>query len=254
LEKLRLFNTQEMSVLLLLWVGLICGVAGQHKIAVPSYWEPGNSDWARVVAGAPKVGFAIINPNSGPGASLDSKYQNQTKVCQQKQIKVVGYVHTSYGRRAQADVTTEIQRYFTWYNVDGIFLDEVATDCSLINYYLSVHDGILNHKSGSLVIINPGTATNECFTTVSDIICNYEDTYSKYNSSAYNQPSWINKYAANRFWHIVHTTLTMEQMQSVIKLSSARNAGIVYVTSERGDNPYARLPPANYWDAELTAA
>ena len=49
-------------------------------------------------------------------------------------VRVLGYVHTSYGKRPIAEVQAEIDRYDKWYKPDGIFFDEVTTDASGLAY------------------------------------------------------------------------------------------------------------------------
>lgn len=85
--------------------------------------------------GAPTVGLAIINPDSGPGASEDQNYANQVTSTEAKGITVVGYVSTSYAgtqntTRTLAAAEHDVDTYYSWYpNIDGIFVDEVSTDC-----------------------------------------------------------------------------------------------------------------------------
>lgn len=55
-------------------------------------------------------------------------------------------------------------------------------------------------------------------------------------------PHWVGKYPAHRFWHIVHSTTTVNDMQKALSLSKKRNAGYVYITSEKMPNPYGKLP------------
>jgi len=238
--------TIMLSVLLLCVLGI---VACEQQIAAPSYWYPATSPWSGLVAGAPKVAFAIINPDSGPSSSISTQYLEQTKTCQGNGIKVLGYVHTSYGTRSIAVVQAEIDLYYSWYAVDGIFLDEASTDCSLLSYYSKVHQAIHNQSCTSLVVLNPGTDTNACYTTVSDILCTFENTYSVYEE--YNPPSWVFNYPASRFWHIVFSTPTASQMQSAVQLSSTRNVGFLYITDGQGSNPYEGLP--SYWTSEISS-
>lgn len=43
-----------------------------------------------------------------------------------KQIKVFGYVDTNYGRVALDTATRNIDSYYSWIGVDGIFFDQCA--------------------------------------------------------------------------------------------------------------------------------
>lgn len=233
-----------------------CSVTGynpvietKQKIAIPSYFYPG-SLWTQMENAYPTIGIAIINPNSGAGDSEDSNYDSQVAKSQLSGLKILGYSHTSYGNRDITDVKKDIDKYYLWYNVDGIFVDEVSTDCNKIGYYTELKDYIKSKDDTGVIVINPGTQTNECYMEVGDIVINFENTYYIYKNK-YSQPSWVNNYPPNRFWHLVHTTPNIEKMKNVIQLSKNRNAGWVYVTPDVLSNPWDTLPSTRYWNTEL---
>lgn len=216
-----------------------------QSIAVPSYFYPGTL-WTQLESGAPTVGLAIINPNSGPGDYIDPSYVNQVNSTRAKGIAVIGYVHTSYALRSLRDVKAEIDKQFSWYGVDGIFLDEVTTSCATAAFYSDLYSYIKARSSGARVVLNPGTKTGECYMASSDIIVTFEDSYESYVGW---QPSdWESTYSPQRFWHLVITT-SAAQMGNAIALSKSRGIGWVYVTDDTGGNPWDTLP--SYWGQEL---
>jgi hypothetical protein len=228
---------------------------GSQKVAVPSYFYPG-SLWTQMESGAPTVGLAIINPNSGPGTSKDQNYANQVTSTEAKGITVVGYVSTSYAgtqntARTLAAAEQDVDTYYSWYpNLGGIFVDEVSTDCAARDsYYKPLYDYIKNKGGVAEVVLNPGTDTSECYTSAGDIIVNFEDVYSNYIN--WTPASWVSKYPASQFWQIIYSTSTAD-MSNAIALSKERNADWVYVTDDGGDNPYDTLP--SYWSNELSLA
>src|SRR5947209_3848651 len=157
---------------------------GSQHVAVPSYIYPG-SLWARMENGAPTVGLAIINPDSGPGASKDQNYANQVANTEAKGMTVVGYVSTSYAgtqntTRTLAAAEHDVDTYYSWYpNIDGIFVDEVSTDCGARDsYYKPLYDYIKKKGSVARVVLNLVTDTSDCYTSAGDIIVNFEDVYS----------------------------------------------------------------------------
>ena len=89
--------------------------------------------------GTPAVDLAIINPNSGPGTIKDTNYADQVTQTEAKGIIVIGYVSTGYAgttdrTRTLDMVEKDVDTYYSWYpNIDGIFVDEVRTDCSSLN-------------------------------------------------------------------------------------------------------------------------
>jgi len=108
--------------------------------------------------------YIIVNPNSGPGNKAQPIKAYQTCVPQFKQpnVKVIGYVSTQNGNRAQADVTADVNTYARWgaaYVPDGIFFDEVsgkAKQLSLYTTYASLAKQSFSGGNG-FVTLNPGT-------------------------------------------------------------------------------------------------
>jgi len=227
-----------------------------QKLAIPSYVYPctGTSGcyWDQLNNGAPTVGLAIINPNSGPGASKDQNYADQTVRTQAQGILVTGYVHTSYGARAAAIVKSEVDLFYTWYGVDGIFFDEVNNVCTTQAYYQDLYNYVKSKSpTKNKVVLNPGTNVPECYITAGDILLTFESTYSSYLS--FQPDAWVNNYPANRFWHLIYGT-TQANMPNAIQLSKNRRAGWVYVTPDGLPNPWDTLPTGTYWTDELVRA
>jgi len=227
-----------------------------QKIAVPSYFYPCTGSpgclWDQLNNGAPTVGVAIINPSSGPGGSKDQNYADQTTRSQAAGVKVTGYVHTSYGARAAATVKGEIDLFYTWYGVDGIFFDEVNNVCTTIAYYQDLYNYVKSkHATKNLVILNPGTNTDECYINAGDIIAIFESAYTAYLTWTPN--AWVNNYPSNRFWHLVYGT-TQANLPNAIQLSKNRRGGWVYITPDVLPNPWDSLPTGTYWTDELTLA
>lgn len=227
-----------------------------QKIAIPSYIYPDcatnpNCDWGKINKSVPTTDIAIINPNSGPGTNISQDYVKQTQSTQAAGGKVLGYVYTSYTNRPLSAVYADIDAYYNWYKVDGIFLDEgYSSDCSKLAYYQNINNYIKSKAGKDISIINYGTNAPECYINASDILVNFESPYESYKN--WQPAAWVRKYPAARFWHIVYNT-PQSQLQNVLTLSSQRHAGYIYVTPLTGANPYGALPPASYWDQEVQA-
>ena len=226
-----------------------------QRVAVPSYFYPASgSPWAQLDGGGPAVGIAIINPASGPGSAPDPSYAAQVQASQQAGVAVLGYVHTSYGGRAAATVQAEIDDYYSWYHVDGIFFDEASTDCSLASSYYGPLSSHVKAQGGSaLVVLNPGTATPECYLSVADVLVTFEGDAATY-AAGYVAPAWAGKYPADRTWHLVYGASTESQLDSSVVLSKQHGAGWIYVTNDTLPNPWDTLPADPYWSDELLAA
>lgn len=283
-------HTCTIAALLLLAGLLVTGMWGDpllaqepppadadQTIAVPSYFYPGPL-WTQMEEAVPTVGLAIINPFNGPGATQNPDYTAQVIRSQAAGLTVLGYVHSSYGLRPVAEVKADIDRFYDWYNVDGIFIDEVSTDCGLVSgpsfYYQELYDHIQGSTlpgggpvQGTLTVLNPGQQTNECYMAVGDVIVNFEGSYDNTGpppifrtyTDDYLAPSWVADYPPERFWHLVYTAWDVAAMQHAVALSKERHAGWVYITPDdlHDDNPWDSLPPdgapGSYWAEELAA-
>ena len=225
---------------------LLAGTAGAERVAVPSYFYPGPL-WTELEGGAPTVGLAIINPNSGPGPTADPNYAAQVTHTRAAGITVIAYVYTSYGARSAAAVEADIDAYYAQYpDLDGIFIDEVSSDCRLIPYY-SALDVYVKAKGGAgVTVLNPGNPVPECHATAGDILLTFEGSYATY--LGFTPSGWETGYADTKFWHLVYDA-TAAEMPNAVALATSRHAGWVYVTDDRLPNPWDTLPP--YWTSEL---
>jgi hypothetical protein len=78
----------------------------------------------------------------------------------------------SYARRSEGEVRGEIDRYYDWYNLDGIFFDEVSP--SDYDYYKGLHD--YAEEGGSTTVLNSGAPVPESFEDAGDVIIVYENS------------------------------------------------------------------------------
>lgn len=219
-----------------------------QKVAIPSYFYPGPA-WTQLIGGAPTVGLAVINPASGPGKKADPNYQQVVRDAHAAGIKVLGYVYTKYSARSTRTVRAEIDKYYVWYGVDGIFFDEASNNCAKVSYYQRLYNYVKQRGAQNLVVLNPGTNTEECYVNASDILITFEDDFAAY--ATWSPSGWEANYPESRFWHLVLST-SYADMPQAIALSKARHAGWVYVTSDTLPNPWDTLPSDPYWSDELT--
>ncbi len=225
--------------------------ASSQKMAIPAYFYATSPYWTQLQSGSPTVGIAVMNPSSGPGPRQNADYVNTVNNTKAKGIKVYGYVYTSYGARRPAAVKSDIDKYYKWYKVDGIFFDEAEyRDCTDDRYYQDLYNHVRN--KGGQVVLNPGTQTQECYADSANIIVNFEDTYSAY-ANEYTEPEWVDRYPPEFFWHLVHSTPDATAMKDAVSLGKQRGAYHMYVTPDVLTNPWDTLPSEPNWSEELTA-
>jgi len=225
--------------------------AAAQRVAIPSYFYPGTF-WTQLESAIPTVGLAIINPASGPGPAIDPAYVaqvNHTKSVGGANVVVIAYVDTAYAARPLADVEADIDTYYGWYAIDGIFLDEVNSSCADEPYYATL-DAYVKAKGGAgVTVLNPGIPVPECLASAGDILLTFEGSYAMYQS--YLPMGWEQNYDPSRFWHLIYATSTVDEMATAVALSKSHGVGWVYVTQDTLPNPWDTLPSDPYWSAEL---
>ena len=228
--------------------------AAPQSIAIPAYFYPVYPDptWQQMEDATPTVAMAIMNPASGPGTAADANYVSQVPHTRAAGVAVLGYVDTAYASRTITAVEADIDSYYAWYGVDGIFFDQASNDCGDAPYYTSL-DAYVKAKGGlARTVINPGTVTPQCFITTADTIVNFEGSYALYQ--AWAPLGWESGYSPDHFWHLVYATAETD-MPSAVLLSRARGAGWVYVTPDTlVPDPWDSLPTQPYWSTELAYA
>jgi len=229
---------------------------------VPLYVYPGSA-WDSVISaaesGVPIV--AIINPNSGPDASgPDSSYTTYMQKLTNAGVEMVGYVHTSYGDRAIADVNADIDTYASKYpGLKGIFIDEASASANEVSYYTQVYAHITSKSGYSNTILNPGTQPDEGYVAISTNIVVFEDVGSNWSGSSSSFPTWVKcapsaSAKANykyKFSSIAYATAT-NSVASIIASMQTSGMGLVYVTDgAAGCCTYDSL--ASYFTSSLSS-
>jgi hypothetical protein len=208
--------------------------ASAHRALVPAYLPAARLE--KLAARSVNGSVMILNPSNGPGAAADPAYAHAVATAHSAGWKVIGYVPTSYGGRAAADVQADADRYAAWYRVDGIFLDEAAHDGAHLPYYRSLRAGIRG-----LLVINPGVPPDPGYRDAADVIVTYEGLYAGASAHA-NPPRWL---PARRAAQLVYGA----SEAGARKLVAAHRTGYLYVTSGALPDPWSRLP--RYIDAEI---
>jgi len=148
-------------------------------LLIPLYIYPG-CQWEELIrlkSDHPGVNIVVIaNPSNGPGSGENGDYDSYIQKLRDSGIDVLGYVYTSYGTRDEAEVKTDIDRWLEWYNVTGIFFDEVSTNAGDEGYYQSLVT-YLKDKGAYLAFGNPGTFDSDTvsdYASIFDVLVIYE--------------------------------------------------------------------------------
>ncbi len=155
-------------------------------LLIPLYIYPKdihtNADFNRVIELKRKYStvpfWVIVNPASGPGASLDDNYRKAIDRLVGSGCVVLGYVATSYAKRSVSDVAKDLDTWQSTYpRVHGIFFDEMVYDD---NEETCKFQSRLKEQASDRgywpVVANPGTDTPERYlkSNVADVIVTHE--------------------------------------------------------------------------------
>jgi hypothetical protein len=107
--------------------------------------------------------WVIVNPASGPGKSVDANYTKAIDRLLGAGCIVLGYVSTSYAKRAEADVRADIDQWQKLYpRVQGIFFDEmIYQDTDAGAKYQSGLNKYAHDAGYWPTVANPGADTPE---------------------------------------------------------------------------------------------
>jgi hypothetical protein len=195
--------------------------------------------------------LAVMNPASGPGTAVVDGWTAVINCARNHGHRVLGYVDTNYAGRPLGDVTADIASYYSWYGVDGVFLDRFynGTDAAERSYCQSVY-AVAKAKAASVLVVgNPGAADPSDWqlkpaTKAADVLCVFEGTQATYAS--WTPPAWTGSYPASSFAHLVYA---VTDLPGAIARSRTLRAGYRYFTPDDSPNPWDTL---GHWPAQAT--
>lgn len=192
--------------------------------------------------------IAVMNPASGPGTAVTDGWTAVVNYARAHGHKVLGYVWTDYGNRPAAAVETDIDRYYLWYPVDGIFFDQMSNDSAVASYYRARYSYVKTKPGAALVVGNPGAAASTSWQLTNpksaDHLAIFEGTQATY--SAWTPPAWVSSYPAAVFAHLVYA---VTDLPGAVARSRAQRAGYRYFTADDLPNPWDTL---GHWPAQAT--
>ena len=212
---------------------------GTVRMAVPAYFDPPSAEWQRLIAGAPAIGMIVFNPESGPGAAADPAYTQVIAQAQAAGIVMVGYVATSYGARPEADVIADINRYYDFYSLSGIYFAEgpMENDCTAMEaMYHRMSDAVRARDSRAYLAV--GTRFCPTYITFFDMMVQFARNWNEYQTD-YAPPSWMPANSPQRFVHFVHS-VPPGDASAALSRAVANGAGWVFITDQSRAEPVGR--------------
>ncbi|MGH9919253.1 MAG: spherulation-specific family 4 protein [Nitrososphaerales archaeon] len=206
-------------------------------VVIPLYNYP-DSTWSTIAQTAqanPNVPIiAVINPDNGPGSSQDPTYLAGVQSLQAAGVKVIGYVATGYATSsysAVSSVESLANDYKVWYNVNGIFFDEMSNVATYESYYSTLNSYV---KSDGMTYTmgNPGTSVPDGYIGIlNTLVIDENQGYPSLSSITY--PG----YPASDFSVIAYGV----SYDAAFVTSAASLVGYMYIDNLSGGNPYSTL-------------
>ncbi|KAH8694064.1 Spherulation-specific family 4 [Talaromyces proteolyticus] len=170
------------------------------KVFVPLYVYPSPGAWGpleQVVEAHPDLNFTVvINPGNGPGPNAlpDANYTREIpRLSSYSNVRLIGYVATTYGTRNISLVNKDIETYTSWptlsnnanLSVSGIFFDETPQlfNASHQEYYEELTALVKQSKGlgpDNFVVHNPGSVPDSRYLATVDSTVVFEDTYATF--------------------------------------------------------------------------
>lgn len=236
----KLYPTFFASVVILFLIPLLATSFEDSKLGVmvPMYMRPGY-EWDNVIKAKnshPDIPvLAIVNPHNGPGTFENTSFTKGIQKMQLANVLVLGYVHTDYANRNSSEVIDEIDRYYDWYNVNGLFFDQMSNVAGNENYYHSLSD-YAKSKGFSITVGNTGNDTLPSYIGTVDTIVIYE------NQGLPNVEflkGWHKNYDKKNF-AVISYGVSIPNNLFIKDISDS--VGYVYMTNDVMPNPWDSLP------------
>src|SRR2546427_828258 len=215
-------------------------VTSPTGVIVPLYFSP-DGTWdivAQAKKDHPSVPIvAIINPNNGTGSSKDPGIASGVQNLQSAGVLVIGYVATLDGSVNSTTVDAAIDTYKSWYNVSGVFLDEMSNTAGNETYYSNIHNYAIS-QGLTLTVGNPGQATVSSYVGTVDNIVIYEDGGMPSNSTLATN-TFNGASPKSNFSYVAFGVSPIPSNSTI--LGTTAYVGYMYITDDNLPDPYNTL-------------
>jgi len=224
----------------------------------PNWWDSQNYNWKQLIELKNKYPhaeiIAIINPSNGHFSKSNSDFEHGIKDLHDANIKMVGYVYTSYGDRPVDEVKADIEAWQEFYQdlgINGIFFDEVATNKDKLEHYGQL-SSIAKSRGFENIILNPGITTDQSYidSGIATIVVSYENPHDKLLS---NPPSSYNKPSKSTDLSLLIYEMEDNSVNDLIQFAREHKFEYIYFTEDGADgNPWDSI--SSYLEEEIKKA
>ena len=204
----------------------------------PTDWES-NVNLTNLISDTDGQTIAIINPNNGAGLSQNTDYIAGIDYLYAKNVKIIGYVYTSYGARSKQDIYDDIDSYISFYGVEklsGIFFDEVSLNSDINQTFVKDISSYARDKGLEYITLNPGTTIEQSIIDENyyNLIVTYENPYEKYKDFKNSlTSSTLTKQSL-----LVYNYPNLTSYSDEIQKAKDMNFDYIYLTTDTDPNPW----------------
>jgi hypothetical protein len=199
----------------------------------------------------------VVNDKDGHFDNVNEDYKRVIEELQAVCVSVLGYVHDCYDNTSvepplcprTTDIMDDVDRWFSTYRVDGIFIDQLLPN--RVQHAASLVQQVRSRHPGTIVVLNPGTIPTEDFMmqTHPAVVVIQEGSVSGV-SPTFNEDwppdGWVSdramptppagaaSIAARRLAIIGHTAPNPEHVDYLIAKAKQYNIGWVYAQHVTG--------------------
>ncbi len=231
------------------------------RVLIPLYSYPTSKSWSDLFLSLKetksKSVTVVINPDSGPGEFNQDYYDGMNDLID-KDVEILCYVATGFGKTNVSTVTFDIDLYESFYPslCGGYFLDEGPGTIENVWKYIEYYEHI-QYASGfdSIVVVNPGIYPDDSLYKINDrfsienpglggqvIIVSFENKFQVFYNDIPSPPENTDRYSNSI---LVYDSFFSgeEQLLEFISFNLfCSNWGYLFFTDDGGSNPWDELP------------
>jgi len=221
----------------------------------PNWYAGSTYNWTpliNAITAYPSLKFVVtINIANGPDVTVNTDYSahglvdlRNAATAAGTDLKILGYVFTSYGARAGATVDADVDTWLSLYGtqIDGIFFDEMDNVNGAHEAYYTARTAHVKSLAWTgMVWGNPGTSTVASYVgTVDTILVSEADNSSRPSAATMASRTFNGAYPKTNFGAIIYNQGTLDT--AYIDSSITPYFGYYWVTNDGLPNPYDSLP------------
>ena len=181
---------------------------------------------------------ATFNPNSGAGTAKDANVATWVAKLKSAGVVMIGYTYDNYGARTLTDLKADADKYKSWYNADGLFIDEFTNKVGFETHYSSV-TSYVKSIGMKMTFGNPGTDVPKSYVGTVDVLNITE-------GAGYMPISWLQycvQCTADQGWHtqydkryFAYMRYDITSLDTTFETNSANWVGLLYITDGNDSN------------------